>query len=73
MTGAELTLAVASVLLVGAGADLDPAGDGDRRLLAARSFARYRHACGCVAVAAFGSARQGRGGFDAGLSLDLMP
>ncbi len=72
-TGAELTLALASVLLVGAGADVDPAADGSRRLVAARSFARYRHACGCVAVAAFGSARQGRGGFDAGLSLDLMP
>ena len=72
-TGAELTLALGSVLWVGAGADVDPAAGGDRRLLGARSFARYRHACGCVAVAAFGSARQGRGGFDAGLSLDLMP
>ena len=72
-TGAELTLGLASFLLVGGGADVDPAADGDRRLLAAHSFARYRHACGCVAVAAFGSARQGRGGFDAGLSLDLMP
>jgi hypothetical protein len=72
-TGAEVTLALTSVLLLGAGADIDPAADEGRRLLAARSFARYRHACGCVAVAAFGSARQGRGGFDAGLSLDLMP
>jgi hypothetical protein len=53
-TGADLTVALASVLWVGGGAD-------------------YRHACGCVALAAFGGRRQGRGGFDAGLSLDLMP
>lgn len=72
-TGGELTLALAQVLWVGAGADVDPAADQDHRLLAVRSFARYRHACGCLAVAAFGSARQGRGGFDAGLNLDLMP
>jgi hypothetical protein len=38
-----------------------------------RSFARYRHACGCIALSAFGSTRRGRGGFDAGLALDLMP
>ncbi len=72
-TGAELTLALMSVLQIGAGADVDPAASGRQKLLAVRSFARYRHACGCLAVAAFGSARQGRGGFDAGLSLDLMP
>jgi hypothetical protein len=69
-TGADLTLAVAQVIWLGGGADLDPlAGD----LLAVRSFARYRHGCGCVAVSALASARQGRGGFDAVLSLDLMP
>ena len=72
-TGAELTLALMSVLQIGAGADADPAASGDGKLLAVRSFARYRHGCGCVAVAAFGSARHGRAGFDAGLSLDLMP
>jgi hypothetical protein len=64
------TLAVASVLQVGGGLDVDPLNDD---LLAVRSFARYRHACGCIALAAFGSTRQGRGGFDAGLALDLMP
>lgn len=69
-TGAELTLALASVLHVGGGADLDPLTED---VLAVRSFARYRHACGCIALAAFGSARRGRGGFDAGLALDLMP
>jgi hypothetical protein len=69
-TGADLTLALGSVLMVGGGADADPV-DGD--VLAVRSFLRYRHACGCVALGAFGSARKGRGGFDAGLSLDLMP
>jgi len=69
-TGADLTLALAPVLAVGGGADLDPI---DEKLLAVRSFARYRHACGCVALALFGSKRTGRGGFDAGISLDLMP
>ncbi len=69
-TGAELTLAVASVLQLGGGADVDPLSED---LLAVRSFARYRHACGCIALGAFGSARRGRGGFDAGLALDLMP
>ena len=69
-TGAELTWAVASVLQVGGGADVDPLTED---LLAVRSFARYRHTCGCIAVSAFGSSRRGRGGFDAGLALDLMP
>lgn len=69
-TGAELTLDLWSVVALGGGADLD-ALDGD--LLGVRSFARYRHACRCVAIAGFGSRRMGRGGFDAGLSLDLMP
>jgi hypothetical protein len=69
-TGAELTLALGSVVQLGGGADVDPLSED---LLAVRSFARYRHACGCIALAAFGSARQGRGGFDAGLALDLMP
>jgi len=69
-TGAELALGLTSALLVGGGGDVDPVA---KQLLAVRSFARYRHACGCVAVAAFASERQGRGGFDAGLSLDLMP
>ena len=69
-TGAELTLALGAVLQVGAGADIDTLS---RELLQVRSFARYRHACGCVALGAFGSERRGRGGFDAGLALDLMP
>jgi hypothetical protein len=69
-TGAELTLALASVLQVGGGADVDPLSED---LLGVRSFARYRHTCGCIAVSAFGSSRRGRGGFDAGLALDLMP
>ena len=69
-TGAELTVALGSVLQLGAGADIDARR---RDLLAVRSFARYRHACGCIALSAFGSERRGRGGFDAGLALDLMP
>jgi hypothetical protein len=69
-TGAELTLALGSVLQVGAGADIDALS---RDLLGVRAFTRYRHACGCVALGAFGSERRGRGGFDAGLALDLMP
>lgn len=69
-TGGDLTLALSDVVWLGGGADVD-AIDGE--LLAVRSSARYRHRCGCVAVSAFASERRGRGGFDAGLSLDLMP
>lgn len=69
-TGSELTLALWSVLELGGGVDLDPL---EEDLLGLRAFGRYRHACGCVAVAAFGSSRAGRGGFDAGLAFDLMP
>jgi hypothetical protein len=69
-TGADLTLAVAPVLHVGGGADADPI---DEKLLGVRGFARYRHACGCVALGVFGGKRTGRGGFDLGLNLDLMP
>jgi hypothetical protein len=69
-TGAELAISFWSVLLLGGGVDVDPV---EKDLLAARSFARYRHSCGCLALGAFGSVRQGRAGFDAGLSLDLMP
>lgn len=69
-SGGELTFPLWSVLLLSAGIDVDAV---ERELLAVRSFARYRHPCGCFAVAAFGNQRLGRGGFDAGLSLDLMP
>jgi hypothetical protein len=71
--GADLTFALASVWWVGGGADWDPRLTGADELLALRGFARYRHTCGCVAVGAFGTQRAGRPGFDAGLSLDLMP
>lgn len=69
-TGADLTLALASVLHVGGGAEADPL---DQELLGVRAFARYRHACGCLALGAFGSKRSGRGGFDVGINLDFMP
>lgn len=69
-TGAELTLSLWSVVALGGGADLDPL---EKDLLAVRSFARYRHACGCLGLGAYASSRTGRGGFDAGISLDLMP
>jgi hypothetical protein len=69
-TGSELTLDFWSVVGLGGGADWDPL---DQVLLGLRSFARYRHRCRCVAVSAFASHRRGRGGFDAGLTLDLMP
>jgi hypothetical protein len=69
-TGADLTLAIASVVHVAGGVDADPV---DKKLLGVRAFGRYRHACGCVAVSAFGSKRSGRGGVDLGLSLDFMP
>jgi hypothetical protein len=69
-TGADLTLALAAALFVGGGADWAPS---DEELLGVRGFARYRHPCGCVALGAYGAKRSGRSGFDAGLSLDLMP
>lgn len=72
-TGGDLTFALASVLSVGGGVDVDPLVE---KLLSVRSFARYRHGCGCVALGAFASRRTGRGGgdsVDAGISLDLMP
>lgn len=69
-TGGELGLRPWSVLLVGGGADVDAL---EQELLGVRGFARYRHGCGCFAIAGFGSARVGRAGFDVGLSLDLMP
>jgi hypothetical protein len=69
-TGGELTFNWWSVLMVGGGADVAAL---EQELLAVRGFARYRHACGCVAISGFASQRTGRAGFDAGLSLDLMP
>jgi len=55
---------------LGGGVDADPL---ESELLGVRSFARYRHPCGCFAIAGMGSARQGRGGLDASLHVDLMP
>jgi hypothetical protein len=69
-TGAELTLALGPAVTLGGGVDADPL---ESELLGVRSFARYRHPCGCFAVAGMGSARQGRGGLDASLHVDLMP
>lgn len=69
-TGGELSVRPWSALLVGGGADGDAL---EPELLGLHAFARYRHDCGCFAVSAFGSSRVGRGGFDAGLNLDLMP
>ena len=69
-TGGELTVRPWSALWLGGGADVDAWAN---ELLGVHAFARYRHDCGCFAVAAFGSSRVGRGGLDAGLSLDLMP
>lgn len=67
--GAELSLGLGPVL-IGGGADTDPI---EGNLLAVHGVARYRHACGCLGLGAFAGARDGRPGFDAGLSLDLMP
>jgi hypothetical protein len=69
-TGGELTLALGPALMLAGGIDADPL---ENELLALRSSVRYRHPCGCFAIAGFGSSRQGRGGIDAGVSLDLMP
>jgi hypothetical protein len=69
-TGGELALKLWSVLLLGGGADIDGL---EQELLGVRGFARYRHSCGCFAIAAFATSRVGRAGFDAGLGVDLMP
>jgi hypothetical protein len=69
-TGGELGVRPWSSLLLGGGVDVDAWAE---ELLGLHAFARYRHDCGCFAVSAFGSSRVGRGGFDAGLSFDLMP
>jgi len=69
-TGAELRVLLWSELAIWLGGDLDPLSQD---LLGVRSGGAYRHACGCFAFSAFASQRIGRGGFDAGVSLDLMP
>jgi len=43
------------------------------RLLGVRGLLRYQHACACLSALTWGSHRLGRGGFDAGFALDLMP
>jgi len=68
-TGADISFWLAGVV-VGGGGDVDPMA---KELLSVRSFARYRHRCGCVAVSGLVSSRKGRGGFDASLAIDLMP
>jgi hypothetical protein len=68
-TGADISFWVAGVV-VGGGGDVDPIA---KELLSVRSFARYRHRCGCFAVSGLVSSRKGRGGFDASLAVDLMP
>jgi hypothetical protein len=68
-TGADVSFTLAGAV-VGGGGDVDPVA---KQLLSLRSFARYRHRCGCIAVGGVVSSRKGRGGFDASLVLDLMP
>jgi hypothetical protein len=53
-----------------AGADADV---GRRRWLAVRGALGYRHPCGCLSLLASAGRRVGRGGFDAEITLDLMP
>ncbi|HEY4158016.1 MAG TPA: hypothetical protein VGM29_07960 [Polyangiaceae bacterium] len=68
--GAQVGVPLGASLSVGAGSEYDLTA---RRLLAASSLVRYRHNCGCLALAAFVGHRLGRGGVDAWLGLDLMP
>jgi hypothetical protein len=44
-----------------------------RTLLGVRGATGYRHSCGCVAVLGAGGHRVGRPGFDASVTVDLVP
>lgn len=44
-----------------------------RQLLGVRGTLGYRHPCGCLAAEAWAGHRFGRGGVDAGLTVDLLP
>lgn len=44
-----------------------------RTLLGLRGSTAYRHPCGCLAVVGWAGHRIGRSGFDASISIDLMP
>jgi hypothetical protein len=44
-----------------------------RALLGVRGATGYRHSCGCVAVLGSGGHRIGRAGFDASVTVDLVP
>jgi hypothetical protein len=68
--GASLTLPVTRLLSTRVGSEHDLTRG---RWLAANASLAYRHPCGCLSALAWGGRRVGRGGFDAGLGVDLMP
>jgi hypothetical protein len=69
-TGSELGVGWVESLGTVFGVDYDASA---RRLLGWRGILRYRHACACLSALTWASHRLGRGGFDAGFALDLMP
>ncbi len=69
-TGGNVGLPWTSWLKSEVGADYDATAE---RLLAVESSLGYRHPCGCLSATAWAGHRLGRGGFDAWLSLDLLP
>lgn len=66
--GAVVPLSRAVVAKVHADADLAASV-----LLAVRGELGYRHPCGCFGVTLVGAHREGRGGFDMGLDVELAP
>lgn len=68
--GGEARVPWAAILASAAGAEWDVTS---RRLLAVTAATGYRHRCGCLSVLAWAGHRVGREGFDARLTLDLLP
>lgn len=68
--GADLTLALSRSLRLALGGYADALKP---EILAAGASATYGHQCGCLKVSGHGAVRAGRGGVDAGVSIDLMP
>jgi len=68
--GGELAIPWTREIATGVAAEADLR---DERLLAVGGGVGYRHACGCLATRAWVGQRVGRDGFDAVVTLDLLP
>ncbi len=68
--GAEARMPWASTVASALGAEWDATA---QRLLAVTGATGYRHPCACLSVLAWAGRRIGRDGFDARLTVDLLP